>query len=156
MILPRAGARDLAGWARASAAGRLGPERMAVIEQFLRFGLVGATGMVVDTGVIYGTRHWLGLYGAGALSYLVAATWTWQLNRHWTFHGAAARGSAHRQWALFMTVNLVGLVFNRGTYVALVTWSETCAQHPVLAVAAGGIAGMFWNFFLSRRVVFDG
>lgn len=140
-------------WAADRAALVLGPARWAAVQQFLRFGAVGTTGMLTDTAVIYATRAWLGLYGAGALSYLVAATWTWQLNRRWTFHNAA-RGSLHRQWALFMTVNLVGLVFNRGTYAALVTWSDVCAAHPVLAVGAGGLAGMFWNFSLSRRVVF--
>lgn len=141
------------GWATGLAQHRLGPARYAVLEQFFRFGLVGTTGMVVDTAVIYGLRGWVGLYWAGALSYFVAATWTWQLNRRWTFTGPA-RGSIHRQWALFMTVNLVGLVFNRGTYGALVTWSTLCAANPVIAVGAGGLAGMFWNFSLSRRVVF--
>ena len=140
-------------WVAGVAETRLGPTRWAVVQQFLRFGVVGVTGMVVDTAVIYGTRGWLGLYGAGALSYLIAATWTWQLNRCWTFRGAAS-GSVHRQWALFMTVNLVGLVFNRGTYAALVTYSALCETNPVLAVGAGGLAGMFWNFSLSRRVVF--
>lgn len=140
-------------WAAGLAEGRLGPERWAVLQQFLRFAMVGVTGMVVDTAVIYGTRGWIGLYWAGALSYLAAATWTWQLNRVWTFRDAT-RGSIHRQWALFMTVNLVGLTFNRGTYAALVTWSTLCHANPVLAVGAGGLAGMFWNFSLSRRVVF--
>ncbi len=144
---------DAIGWAAGVAQDRLGPARYAVLEQFLRFGLVGTTGMLVDTAVIYGVRAWVGLYWAGALSYFVAATWTWQLNRRWTFTGAP-RGSVHRQWALFMTVNLVGLVFNRGTYAALVTWSMVCAANPVIAVGAGGLAGMFWNFSLSRRVVF--
>lgn len=140
-------------WATGFAADRLGPARWAVLQQFLQFGVVGVTGMLVDTAVIYGTRGWIGLYAAGALSYPIAATWTWQLNRRWTFQGAA-RGSVRRQWALFMTVNLVGLVFNRGTYAALVTWSELCQTYPVLAVGAGAVAGLFWNFSLSRRVVF--
>ena len=132
---------------------RLRPGQWAVLAQFLRFATVGTTGFLVDTAVIYGTKGWLGLYGAGALSYLVAATWAWQLNRSWTFAGAGS-GPLHRQWAAFMVVNLVGLAFNRGAYFALVTWSATCQAYPVLAVAAGAIAGMFWNFALSRRLVF--
>ncbi len=133
---------------------RLGPARWALLAQFMRFAVVGTTGFLVDTAVIYGTKGWLGLYGAGALSYLVAATWAWQLNRSWTFAGAGGDAPLHRQWAAFMAVNLVGLAFNRGAYFGLVTWSETCRSYPVLAVAAGAVAGMFWNFALSRRLVF--
>jgi len=36
----------------------------------------------------------------------------------------------------------------------LVTVSPVCAENPVLAVAAGSLAGMFANFSLSRRLVF--
>ncbi len=129
------------------------PARIALLREFLRFGAVGTTGFLVDTAVVYAARGVLGLYGAGALSYFVAASWTWLLNRVWTFRGRGG-GALHRQWAAFMVVNLVGLVFNRGAYGALVTWSETCRVHPVLAVAAGAVAGMFWNFALSRKLVF--
>ena len=55
-----------------------------------------------------------------------------------------------------MFVNLSGLVFNRGAYVLLVVYSAVCREWPVLAVAAGAVAGLFANFFLSRRLVFSG
>jgi putative flippase GtrA len=129
------------------------PARLALLAQFLRFGTVGTFGFVVDTAVVYATRGWLGLYGAGALSFMVAASANWLLNRLWTFRGLG-RGRAYRQWALFMVTNLLGFVLNRGTYFLLVTISPICAANPVLAVAAGSLAGMFANFGLSRRVVF--
>ena len=131
----------------------LGPGLYALAVQFFRFGLVGTSGMVVDTAVVYAARGWLGVIGAGALSYPVAASWTFWLNRRFTFRDGAA-GTVHAQWARFLMVNLVGLVFNRGTYAALVSWSPYVHDNPVLAVAAGGFAGMFWNFALSRRLVF--
>ena len=126
---------------------------MALVAQFLRFGVVGACGFVVDTATVYALRGTLGLYGAGMVSYLLAATSNWALNRIWTFRGQGG-GPAHRQWARFMVANLAGFVLNRGTYAALVTWVPLCASQPVFAVAAGSVAGMFVNFGLSRRVVF--
>jgi hypothetical protein len=45
-------------------------------------------------------------------------------------------------------------VLNRGTYALLVTFVAIAAEQPVLAVAAGSIAGMGVNFVLSRRMVF--
>ncbi|HVB67397.1 MAG TPA: GtrA family protein [Acetobacteraceae bacterium] len=125
----------------------------AVIAQFLRFGTVGTIGFVIDTAVVYSLRGVLGLYGAGMVSYLVAASANWALNRAWTFRGHHT-GPAHRQWMRFMAANLVGFALNRGTYAALVTWVPLCAAQPVFAVAAGSVAGMFVNFALSRRVVF--
>lgn len=134
----------------------LGAERAAVAQEFLRFGVVGTIGFVVDSGVLYGML-WLGagLYLGRAISYVAAATATWALNRAWTFRGRGG-GPVHRQWALFVAVNLVGFALNYGTYAVLVATVPMVAAHPVLGVAAGSIAGMFANFALSRRVVFKG
>ena len=127
--------------------------RLPMLTQFLRFGTVGAAGFVVDTATVYATKGILGLYGAGAVAYLTAASANWLLNRTWTFRGHGG-GPAHRQWLAFLGTNLLGFVLNRGAYFTLVTVSATCAAQPVLAVAAGAITGMFLNFHLSRSVVF--
>jgi putative flippase GtrA len=129
------------------------PARVVTLVQFLMFGTVGAVGFVADTATVYALRHRLGLYGAGAVAYGVAASVTWLLNRLWTFRGSGT-GPAHRQWARFLLVNLAGFVLNRGTYAALVTFVPLCAAEPVWAVAAGALAGMFLNFSLSRSMVF--
>jgi len=124
-----------------------------VLAQFLRFGTVGTCGFVVDTGVVYATRGALGLYGAGLLSFLIAATATWALNRVWTFRGLST-GALHHQWAKFLAANSLGFVLNRGAYFTLVTVSALCTANPVIATAAGSLTGMFANFTLSRRLVF--
>lgn len=132
---------------------RLSPTTVALIAQFLRFGAVGGMGFLVDTAVVYATKGPVGLYAAGAVAYPVAATFTWAVNRFWTFRGAST-GSARAQWARFLAVNLIGFVLNRGAYFTLIATSALCVAHPVIAVAAGAVAGMFTNFALSRRLVF--
>ena len=127
--------------------------RVAVAVQFIRFGFVGVIGFIIDTAAVYGFRGSLGLYGAGLIAYLFAASATWLLNRIWTFRGQGT-APAHRQWAMFLATNLVGFVLNRGTYAVLVTFVPLAAVQPVIATAAGALAGMFANFSLSRRVVF--
>ena len=127
--------------------------RLAILRQFLRFGTVGAGGFVVDTGTVYALKGWVGLYFAGAVAYVVAATVNWALNRIWTFRGQGS-GAMHRQWALFLAANALGFVLNRGTYFILITISSFCYAYPVVAIAAGVAVGMFLNFYLSRTVVF--
>lgn len=127
--------------------------RIRTLVQFLMFGTVGTFGWLLDTGVVYGLRGRLGLYGAGLVSYCVAATFTWLFNRLWTFRGRGA-GPVHRQWARFLAVNLVGFTLNRGTYALMVTFVALCAREPIFATAAGAVAGMFMNFGFSRAIVF--
>jgi putative flippase GtrA len=129
------------------------PAQCRVIAQFVRFGIVGAVGFLVDTATVYAVRHELGLYGAGVAGYVTAATANWVFNRLWTFRGQGS-GPAHRQWAMFMVTNLGGFVLNRGTYALLVTFVAVAARQPVIAIAAGAIAGLAVNFTLSRRLVF--
>jgi len=129
------------------------PQRLALFAEMLKFGVVGGIGFVADTAVVYALRGPLGLVGAGLVAYPIAATVTWSLNRIWTFRGRGS-GPAHRQWMRFLVVNAIGFVLNRGTYVVMVCLVPLCATMPVLAVAAGCIAGMGSNFLLSRAFVF--
>lgn len=127
----------------------------ALLGQFLRFGVVGVFGWVIDTAVVYLLRGSLGLYGAGLVSFLVAASANWMLHRVWTFRGHGTRVvRMHRQWAAFLAAMTLGFVLNRGAYAALVTFSAVCARNPFLATAAGAVAGLGLNFATSRQWVF--
>src|SRR4051812_22869848 len=108
------------------------PSRIITLAECLMFGSVGTVGFLADTATVYALRHSLGLYGAGAVAYGIAASVTWILNRVWTFRGKGI-GPAHYQWAKFLLVNLAGFVLNRGAYAALVTFVPLCAAEPVFA-----------------------
>jgi putative flippase GtrA len=124
-----------------------------MLRQFLQFGVIGVLGFVWDTATVYATAPVIGLYGAGVVAYVVACSINWVLNRVWTYRHLA-HGAMHRQWMMFLAANAVGFVINRGTYFSLIASVPVCHDKPVLAVAAGAVAGMFINFFLSRRLVF--
>lgn len=131
----------------------LTPARIAALMQFLRFAIVGTTGFVVDTACVYALRAALGLYGAGMLAWVIAVTSNWVVNRLWTFRGQGS-GPAHHQFLRYAAVNMVGFVLNRGAYAVMVTFVTAAAAEPILATAAGAVAGLFANFFLSRAMVF--
>ena len=130
------------------------PRHHVLIGQLFRFGVVGVCGFVVDTATVYALRGRFGLYVAGLAAFLVAGSTTWALNRAWTFRGLGRGHPMHRQWARFLAANALGFTLNRGSYVLLVTFSALCVRFPVLATAGGAVAGMGFNFVLSRRLVF--
>lgn len=128
--------------------------RSGVSENFIRFAIVGILGFFWDTATVYALRGPAGLYLAGTCGFLVAATANWALNRLWTFRDHA-HTAPHVQWAKFLVANLVGFVFNRGTFFALISISITCHNQPVLPIIAGSMAGLVFNYFLSKTLVFS-
>jgi len=128
--------------------------RLAV--QFGKFGAVGVIGLVVDTAVLYaGLALGLEFFAARIPSFFAAATATWALNRAFTFRGAADE-PLHRQWAKFLAANAFGGVVNYAVSVGLEANFLMVETHPVLAVAAGSLSGMVFNFAASKHLVFNG
>ena len=122
--------------------------------QFLRFALVGCAGFLVDAGVLNAVLM-LGAdrYTGRVASYLAAATFTWALNRNYTFR-AQQDARLLREWGRFLAANAVGGLINWASYAILVSLSTAVFTHPVIGVAAGSLAGLVVNFTLSRRFVF--
>jgi putative flippase GtrA len=124
-------------------------------QELVRFTLVGAVGFLVDAGALMLAMHGLGLglYSGRAFSYLCAATFTWICNRRFTF-ADGGRGAPFVQWLKFLGANAIGGAVNYGVYAALVTFSAVAAARPVIGVAAGSVAGLVFNFAISKFWVF--
>jgi putative flippase GtrA len=126
-----------------------------VANSFVRFALVGGVGFVIDAFVLYVVIGSLGLgpYVARVISYIVAATSTWWLNREFTFR-IADRRAPHRQWARYLAVNGLGGFVNYLVYAACLPLMGGLTLAPLIAVAIGSCAGLIFNFTLSKRLVF--
>jgi putative flippase GtrA len=123
--------------------------------RFISFGVVGAVGFLVDSGALYAAIYLgAGKYAGRLISYLCAVTVTWALNKRFTF-ADQAHGPLLRQWARFAASQLSGGAVNLLVYSALVHSNEFCAQHPVVAVGAGSIAGLVVNFIAAQRFVYN-
>lgn len=122
--------------------------------QLTSFGGVGAIGFLVDAAVFTITNILLqNLYLSRAVSYLVAASATWFLNRKFTF-GASER-SPWEEWGRFLLLQSAGGAVNYGVYAFLVTAYEFFNAHPIATIAAGSIAGMGVNFTTAKFFVFN-
>ena len=128
-----------------------------VYVQFIKFGMVGTVGFVVDASVLYGLLTLLSLdpYIGRLVSFAAAATVTWLLNRHFTFRGSPRSGAAG-QWMRFVSVVGFGGAVNYTVYALLIASDLGLLSMPLVGVAAGSLSGWAINFTLSRTLVFNG
>jgi putative flippase GtrA len=128
-----------------------------VVRQAFMFALVGAGGFLVDAAVLTAIQAVFGdwIYSGQVVAYLAAATATWHLNRNFTFD-ARHRTGRFREWARYLLVNAGGGAINYATFAGLISLVTLCREHPVMAVAAGAIAGLAFNFTATRSLVFTG
>ena len=124
--------------------------------KFLRFGVVGASGFVVDLGVytllssVIGIPHLV----ARGCSYWCSASWNWIWNRTFTFSDAE-KTRKFPQWGKYLVMCLISFVPNWGTYYLLTTYISFFMDYHQLAFIAGVGAGMLFNFSMASMVIFD-
>lgn len=129
-------------------------------QQFVKFGLVGFLGFLVDASVFWFASHWLPYPSARALSFWAAVTSNWWFNRIFTFKEADHYGKKHQQWGKFFLASVIGFIPNWGIFVWLIWMVEPYATlannsfFPYVAMVPGILAGMLINFSLSKWWVF--
>ena len=124
--------------------------------RFMRFALVGGAGFVVNEAVLVACLEAVHLnkYQAWLPAFLVSVTFTWWGNRTLTFREFAAKRGLALEWASFVAANSMGAVANAGMYYALVRFAPPPLGNPLVALAAGTLTGLAFNFAASKRFVF--
>jgi dolichol-phosphate mannosyltransferase len=134
---------------------RLYQYRFPFLAEFLQFGIVGASGFLVDV-LLYLGLQWLTGMGhvlARALSFWGAASWNWVWNRVLTFsHRQKTRKLV--QWPSFVLTSLVGFAINVGSYYVLTHYVPFFEAHKIAALAVGVLLGFGFNFLTARLLVF--
>jgi len=124
----------------------------ALRRQLLRYGVVGGLGFAVDAGLLYVLASWgADPYASRLISFAVALTVTWALNRAWTFEvrGRAAAGKSYLGYAL---VQLLGALTNFVVYAGVLSLIGPTPAKAVLALAFGSAVGLAVNFTGARFV----
>ncbi|MEP6829105.1 MAG: GtrA family protein [Rhizomicrobium sp.] len=127
----------------------------------LRFAIIGGVGFVVDSTVLALDTNWLGLdpFKGRVLSIFCAMICTWLGNRYFTFADRRARGSVSavfHEWSKFVAANIVGALVNYGVYATLLRFASPPFNNKYIALVAGVLAGLVFNFILSKKLVFTG
>jgi len=142
-----------------------------LMAQFGKFVLVGIMNTLVDlivlnvemavTGIVIGA----GYSAEKAISFLFAVTFSYVINKHWTFQDKSKEGEG-KKMSQFFAVSVVGMIIN----VSVATIVVTYLQIPINNIlhlafltpklwgtigALGGTAiGLIWNFIGYKFIVF--
>ena len=134
----------------------LGTREPANWVQLFKFGVVGASGYVVNLIVFAALVEGLGAHHIAAAvgAFVVAVTNNFLWNRHWTFD--AAGGHTGEQAWRFFTVSLLGLGINLGVLYLLVDvagLAELPGQALAVAIAmpANFVGNRLWTFGSDER-----
>ena len=119
------------------------------------FVVVGAIGFLIDAGILTAlmTGFDFDHYRARAISFTIAVTATWYMNRRWVFERNAVRVSG-REYSSYFVVQIVGAVINLSVFVAAIELAPNLATMPVIPLAIGAAAALLFNFSMSSRFVF--
>ncbi len=116
------------------------------ILRFIRFGLVGGSGVAINMLVLAILHDWLGFplsrSSVVAISLAIVNNFLW--NNFWTF---GATGIQSRRIVQFVVISLVGMVIN----VAILNILYHAGIHYALANLAGILVATAWNFYANSR-----
>ena len=123
-----------------------------LILKFLKFGIVGASGVIVDFGFTYLCKEIFKIqkYLANAIGFTLAATSNYVFNRIWTFH--SINPHIGLEYSKFLFISLIGLGIN-----TLILWtlvSKFNKNFYVSKLFAIGVVTI-WNFFFNLMFTFN-
>ena len=121
------------------------------ILKFLKFGIVGASGVVVDFSVTYICKEKFKIhkYISNTIGFTIAASTNWLLNRIWTFQ--SHNPQVLTEYGKFLIVSLVGLGIN-----TLILWILTDKLKINFYLSKLGAIGVvtIWNFIINNLFTF--
>ena len=123
----------------------------AFLLKFLKFGIVGFTGLFVDFGTTYVCKEWLKIqkYIANSIGFIVAASSNYILNRVWTFKSQDPNIAL--EYTEFFIISLIGLAINNFIlWVILTKFKINFYLAKLFAIAVVTV----WNFLANYFITF--
>jgi putative flippase GtrA len=121
--------------------------------QFIKFCVVGGTGVVVDFGITFLFKEKLKLnkYIANSLGFMAAASTNYLLNRWWTFRSHDP--DVAQQYVQFVGISAIGLILNN-IIIYLLNDKARLNFYLSKLIAIGLVT--LWNFFMNYYFTFTG
>jgi putative flippase GtrA len=126
--------------------------------RFIRFGVVGASGTVLDFAILSALKYFLGwaTLPANIISYSAGILNNFVLTRYWVY--PERRRQTFVQLAQFVVISLIGLVLNNLIVLALEQPLGNWLANPALGYLPAKISAtvlvLGWNFIANRLWTF--
>jgi putative flippase GtrA len=122
------------------------------VRQFLKFGVVGASGAVVSFIIFHLMAHFrLDLRLAFSVGFIAGGVNNYFWNRHWTFR---SKGHIGKELAQFLTVSAMALVLGNVIIGVLDHALPPFHLRNSLLWLCGTVGGMGVNFFVNKYWTF--
>ncbi|PPD31404.1 MAG: hypothetical protein CTY21_12115, partial [Methylomonas sp.] len=123
--------------------------------KFQRFAIVGAAGFCVDAGILtlLMSVGWDVLL-ARLVSFSLAVSTTWLLNRNWTFQ-VTTPVTGGRQYALYTAIQILGALINLGIFTILISIYTPFRAWPWIPLGAAAFFALLFNYVATRSLVFQ-
>jgi putative flippase GtrA len=119
--------------------------------KFIKFGIVGFSGVFIDFGTTYVCKEWLKIqkYIANSIGFTVAASSNYILNRIWTFKSQDP--DIAKEYTEFIVISLVGLgIANLIVWLIHGRFKQNFYLSKLFAIGVVTI----WNFFANYYITF--
>ncbi len=119
--------------------------------KFIKFGIVGFSGVVVDFSITFICKEYLKIqkYIANAIGFTIAATTNYILNRIWTFE--STNPNILLEFSRFFVISLIGLGINSAIVWAM---SGKMRINFYLSKLVATIVVTAWNFLINAYYTF--
>jgi putative flippase GtrA len=119
--------------------------------KFLKFGVVGFSGLFIDFGLTYLFKEVLHVqkYVSNAIGFMLAASSNYFLNRIWTFE--STNPNIALEYTEFIVISIIGLIINTAILYLLV--SKLKMNFYLSKIFAIAVVTL-WNFFANLLVTF--
>lgn len=118
------------------------------------FAVIGMVGFLVDASLLKLFITWVKddpIVGR-IMSFPIAVTVTWLLNRRYTF--VSKQESLLREWVTYVAVNSVGLTINLSVFMVVVFSFEVAKNYPIVTLGIASLVAMFFNYFGAKYFAF--
>jgi len=118
--------------------------------RLVKFGLVGASGIVVNEGLLFFLVEGaaLGPLVASPIAIEASIISNFLLNTGWTFRKSRNRSPHRVKFLKFQGITLVSLAINYAAFAFLHAYAN---MHYLLANLFGIVLAFFWNYFVNVR-----
>ena len=124
---------------------------MMLIIKFIKFCIVGFSGLIIDFIITYISKEKLKIhkYISNSLGFIIAVCTNYYLNRIWTFDSNSTQ--IFEEYTSFFIVSIIGLITNN---IFLYLFHEKLGKQFYISKFIAILLTSFWNFFANYYFTF--